>query len=267
VQRSPKGVAEELRRLKSEVRPDHIWFADDIFGLRPAWVTEFAALVCARGARVPFTMQSRADLMTDAAVGALADAGCQQVWLGVESGSQKILDAMDKGIRVDDVVRASRRLKAAGIRVAFFLQFGYPGESLDDVRSTVAIVRELGPDDLGVSVSYPLPGTPFHARVRAQLGAKTHWIDSGDLAMMFRGTYDTEFYRRLHALLHRELELQQRTRGNGHHPADLLAREELRLAWADLERHESLHRTRTPTALPAAEAGQPAPPDLTQSWN
>jgi anaerobic magnesium-protoporphyrin IX monomethyl ester cyclase len=264
--RSAGNVAEELALLKHTIAPDHIWFADDIFGLRPEWVAEFAASVRVRDARVPFTMQSRADLMTDAAVAALTAAGCREVWLGVESGSQKILDAMNKGIRVDDVTRAARRLKSAGIRVAFFLQFGYPGETLEDVLRTVDLVREVDPDDLGVSVSYPLPGTAFHGRVQAQLGSKTHWTDSGDLAMMFKGTYDTAFYRRLHTLLHQEVEL--RHRANGHAAAaDPHAREALRIAWTELIDNESRHRNEQPTMLPASDAAAPAPPDLTRSWN
>jgi anaerobic magnesium-protoporphyrin IX monomethyl ester cyclase len=264
--RSAANVVDELAAVKETIAPDHVWFADDIFGLRPEWVAEFAAGVRAHDAHVPFTMQSRADLMTDRAVDALAAAGCQEVWLGVESGSQRVLDAMDKGIAVDDVVHASRRLKAAGIRAAFFLQFGYPGETLDDVWRTVDLVRALEPDDLGISVSYPLPGTPFHQRVHAQLGSKTHWTDSGDLAMMFEGTYDTAFYRQLHALLHREVELRQSSRGNGHAPADAEAREALRLAWAELARGEGDHRSRSPTAL-APHTTRPSPPDITRSWN
>jgi anaerobic magnesium-protoporphyrin IX monomethyl ester cyclase len=93
--RSAANVAEELLRLKHTVRPDHVWFADDIFGLRPQWVTEFAREVASRDAALPFMIQSRADLMTEAAVAGLAQAGCVEVWLGAESGSQKILDAMD----------------------------------------------------------------------------------------------------------------------------------------------------------------------------
>ena len=163
------------------------------------------------------------------------------------------------------MVQAARRLKSAGIRVAFFLQFGYPGETLEDVRCTVDLVRAVNPDDLGVSVSYPLPGTVFHGRVQAQLGTKTHWTDSGDLAMMFKGTYDTAFYRRLHTLLHREIEYRQRL---DRHPAtDPMAREELRLAWDELIDNETRHRNEAPTALPASGAAAPAPPDLTRSWN
>jgi radical SAM superfamily enzyme YgiQ (UPF0313 family) len=265
--RSARNVAEELAHVKRTLTPDHIWFADDIFGLQPSWVEEFAARVEALNARLPFTVQSRADLMTDESVRALATAGCREVWLGAESGSQRVLDAMDKGIKIDDIAHATGRLKSAGIRVAFFLQFGYPGEMLEDILQTVDLVRTLDPDDIGVSVSYPLPGTAFHARVEAQLGRKTHWTDSDDLAMMFQGTYDTAFYRRLHRLLHRELELRHRAREPVSVKDDPRALQDVQREWAELMRHEASHRTASPTQLPTSDGEPLARPDLSQRWN
>jgi anaerobic magnesium-protoporphyrin IX monomethyl ester cyclase len=264
--RSARNVAEELALVKRTLAPDRIWFADDIFGLQPAWVQELATHVAELDARLPFTIQSRADLMTDDAVRALAAAGCREVWLGAESGSQRILDAMDKGIRLEDIERATGRLKSAGIRVAFFLQFGYPSETLDDIVQTIDLVRALDPDDIGVSVSYPLPGTTFHRRVEAQLGRKTHWTDSDDLAMMFQGTYNTAFYRRLHRLLHRELELRHRARQHVSIIDDPRDQQALQEDWFELIRDEERHRTPTPTPLPAAEGPLPRP-DLSQGWN
>jgi anaerobic magnesium-protoporphyrin IX monomethyl ester cyclase len=209
VQRSPKGVAEELRRLKSEVQPDHIWFADDIFGLTAPWIESFAAAVIARDARTPFTIQCRADLVQPRVVAALAAAGAEEVWLGVESGSQAILDAMDKETTVDSVSGATRALKAAGIKACWFLQLGYPSEQWDDILLTRDLVRAERPDDIGVSVAYPLPGTKFHAAVRAQLGSRKNWHDTDDLAMLFRGTYSTAFYRLVRDALHDEVRTGQ----------------------------------------------------------
>jgi radical SAM superfamily enzyme YgiQ (UPF0313 family) len=97
-------------------------------------------------------------------------------------------------------------LRENGIRACFFLQFGYPGETWSDIEKTIQMVRETRPDDLGISVSYPLPGTKFHERVREQLGEKTNWVDSEDLSMMFKGAYTSEFYRALHDALHAEVE-------------------------------------------------------------
>ena len=203
--RSARLMAEELLAVKREYAPDHIWFADDIFALSAKWTTEFAAEVKSLDASVPFKMQSRCDLMTRDTVRALKQAGCAEVWMGAESGAQKILDAMDKGLRVEDTCRARENLRRHGIRACLFLQFGYPGEEWPEIQETIRMVRQLQPDDIGVSVSYPLPGTRFHQMVSAELGAKANWTDSADLAMMFQGAYSSEFYRALADALHREV--------------------------------------------------------------
>lgn len=200
--RSAWSVAEEMRRLKYDFGAEHLWFADDIFGLRAKWVRELAVEVERLEAAVPFKMQSRVDLMTVDTVRALRRAGCAEVWLGVESGSQKILDAMDKGTRVEQIAKARENLRNEGIRACYFLQFGYQGETWEDIQKTEKLVQDTRPDDIGVSVSYPLPGTKFFERVRAQLGEKTNWSDSEDLSMMFQGAYTDEFYRALHDALH-----------------------------------------------------------------
>ena len=216
--RAARLVAEEMRRLKTTLAPDHIWFADDIFALSGRWTLEFAAAVEQLDARIPFKMQSRCDLMTRDTVGALERAGCTEVWMGAESGSQRVLDAMDKDLRVEEIYRARENLRAHGIRACYFLQFGYPGEEWEDIECTVRMVRETRPDDIGVSVAYPLPGTKFYELVGAQLGAKQNWEDSDDLAMMFQGAYTSEFYRALRDALHLEVnagygpEAQQRWR-------------------------------------------------------
>lgn len=207
--RGPDSVAEELRWHAREHGAEHVWFADDIFGLKPGWIARFADAIEAGGVRLPFKSLSRADLLLRAGeVEALARAGCETVWIGAESGSQKILDAMEKGTRVEQIESAAARLRAAGIRVGFFVQFGYPGEGRADVEATLALLRRARPDDLGVSVSYPLPGTRFYERVRAELGAKQNWRDSEDLAMLYRGPFSTAFYRQLHELVHREQRLR-----------------------------------------------------------
>lgn len=204
-QRSARSVAEELRALKDAIAPGHIWFSDDIFGLTAEWLSAFAAEVTRLDARTPFMMQSRANLMKGEAVAALAKAGAAEVWLGVESGSQKILDAMNKGSLVEEARTATRNLKAHGIRACWFIQLGYPGESWEDLSLTRDLIRQEKPDDIGVSVAYPLPGTQFHELVKTQLGERRNWEDSNDLAMLFEGTYDTRFYRLVRDLLHDEV--------------------------------------------------------------
>ena len=194
-----------MKWLKDVYRPDHIWFADDILGLKPGWLPRFADAILTYGSLIPFKCLSRADLLTRAGeVDALARAGAQTVWMGAESGSQKILDAMDKGTRLEQIHEARRRLRDAGIRVGFLLQFGYPGETREDIEKTLQLVRDCDPDDIGISVSYPMPGTKFYEAVREQLGEKQNWQDSQDLAMLYQGPFSTQFYRKLHSVVHKE---------------------------------------------------------------
>jgi anaerobic magnesium-protoporphyrin IX monomethyl ester cyclase len=202
LQRDPVEVAREMAYLRRSFQPDHIWFADDIFGFRVDWVLRFAAAIELEGARTPFTIQSRADLMSRSMAHALRSAHCAEVWIGAESGSQRVLDSMNKGVTVEQVRLARERLRAEGIRVGFFIQLGYLDEQLEDILATRQLIEATRPDDVGVSVSYPLPGTRFYELVKQQLQAKTHWQDSNDLEMMFEGTYNTAFYRAVRDLLH-----------------------------------------------------------------
>jgi anaerobic magnesium-protoporphyrin IX monomethyl ester cyclase len=241
LQRPAAETAAEMLYLHRHYRPDHIWFADDIFGFRVDWVNEFAAALETGGGGVPFTIQLRADLVSERMAQALRRAGCREVWIGAESGSQKILDAMNKGTTVHQNLVARRRLGEAGIRVGFFLQLGYLGEELEDILATRRLIDEARPDDVGVSVSYPLPGTRFYELVKEQLGSKTHWQESNDLEMMFEGTYVSEFYRAVRNLLHDQAS----------HPDSI----EVAQRWTRLIESEAGFRN----AAPADAAGELAP--------
>lgn len=250
--RSAEDMAAEMTYLKRTFSPDNIWMADDIFGFHVDWVEAFADHLEASGGSIPFVIQTRADLSSERMVKALRRAGCAEAWIGAESGSQRILDRMTKGTKVDDLVTARQRLGEQGIRVGFFIQLGYLGEQLPDLLATRELITRAAPDDVGVSVSYPLPGTQFYDQVKAQLGHKTHWTDSGDLAMMFRGAYDSDFYRQFRNLLHQQVELQQAP------DVTVQARSILQARWQALFDAEADHRTADAdqatgrTALPVA---------------
>ncbi|HEV3275720.1 MAG TPA: radical SAM protein [Terriglobia bacterium] len=215
--RSAESVADEMQDLQESVGAEHFWFADDVFGLRHRWVGELADAVERRRLAIPFKIQSRINLITPETAGALRRAGCSEVWMGVESGSQRILDAMEKGTRLDQIPTARENLRQNGVRACFFIQFGYPGETWNEIRETIELVRSTRPDDIGVSVSYPLPGTKFYERVREELGEKRNWSDSDDLSVMFSGAYTSEFYRAVRDALHAEVESWSRPQGR---PAD-----------------------------------------------
>ena len=202
--RSPKNVVDELKMLQKKYNFDHIWFCDDIFGLKPSWIKSFADLIEKENVTFKFKMQGRVDLLLEENnIKDLARAGCENIWMGAESGSQKILDAMDKGTTVRQIFEATALLKKNNIRPSFFIQFGYPGETKEDIKKTIAMINTLLPYEIGISVSYPLPGTVFYEKVKSQLKEKTNWTDSDEMALMFRNTYHPAFYKQLHRYVHK----------------------------------------------------------------
>ena len=202
--RSPQRVVAELKMLKDKFGVSQFWMCDDIFGLKPGWVQAFRDELNKENLQIQYKIQSRADLLlAEDNIDALVASGLYEVWIGAESGSQKILDAMDKGTKISQIKESTELLQSKGVRVAFFLQFGYLGETKEDVDATIKMLLDIMPDDIGVSVSYPLPGTGFYETVKSQLGEKANWTDSDDLALMFQNTFNQEFYKTLHRYVHK----------------------------------------------------------------
>ncbi|WP_282087754.1 B12-binding domain-containing radical SAM protein [Aquimarina algiphila] len=207
---SPEYIVKHIQFLQKHYNVYHFWMCDDIFGLKPGWVQDFNRELKKTNTSLRYYIQSRVDLLLkEDTIDALAESGLQEVWVGAESGSQSILDAMDKGTTVEQIYTATKLLKDKNVRVAFFIQFGYLGETKDDISKTIKMIKELLPDDLGVSVSYPLPGTKFYDKVKDDLQLKANWTDSDDLAMMFSGTYNSKYYKKLHRYVHKEYRKSQ----------------------------------------------------------
>lgn len=207
---SPAYIVNLIKETKAALHYDHVWFADDIFGLKPQWLKEFSDLIKKEGIKIKYKIQSRADLLLEKeSITYLKESGCDMVWMGAESGSQKVLDAMDKGIQVQEIKDSVSLLKSHKIKTGLFLQFGYLNENASDIQETINMVRDLVPDDIGISVSYPLPGTKFHEKVKDQLKTKSNWSDSDDLHLMFKSTYSAQFYKHLHRYVHYSFRAQQ----------------------------------------------------------
>lgn len=207
---SPAYIAAQIEYLQNHFGVKRFWMCDDIFGLKPRWVQEFKQELNKRDLKIRYFIQSRVDLLLkEDTIDALAESGLEEVWVGAESASQPILDAMDKGTKVEEIYKATELLKAKNIKVAFFLQFGYLGETKNDIRKTIAMVKQLQPDNIGISISYPLPGTVFYEKVKDDLKLKANWSDSDDFEMMFRGSYNSDFYRKLQRFVHKEFRKSQ----------------------------------------------------------
>ena len=208
--RSPEQVVDEIALLINNYQVEHIWFCDDIFGLKPGWIKQFSELVVSKNLPLKFKIQCRADLLLDDEnIQHLANAGCDEIWIGAESGSQKILDAMDKGTTVEQIYTATRLMQKHGIKPCLFLQFGYLDELKEDIDLTIKMVFDLMPHDIGISVSYPLPGTKFYEKVKSQLQIKQNWSDSDELLLMYNSTFSPAYYKQLHRYVHKKFRLAQ----------------------------------------------------------
>lgn len=208
--RTAENVVEEIGYLMQQYSVNHFWFCDDIFGLKPGWIKQFSELVQSKNLKFKFKIQCRADLLLDEdSIVYLANAGCEEVWIGAESGSQRVLDAMDKGTTIEQIYTATKLMQQHGIKPCFFLQFGYLGETKADIELTKKMLFDLMPHDIGISVSYPLPGTKFYDLVKHDLKAKQNWNDSDELLMMYKSTYSAAYYKLLHKSVHRKFRLVQ----------------------------------------------------------
>ena len=249
IQRPANQVVAEMRWLIEHYKPDHLWFVDDLFGFNEEWVRAFSDSVKEYAISIKYTIQTRADLLNPVMFSLLKQSGCNEVWIGAESGSQRILDNMNKMLTIESIKSAVANLKAVGIRVGLFIQFGYLGETMDDIQDTVDLIRETFPDDIGISVTYPLPGTDLYRFVQSDLGNKTHWNNSDDISMLFNGSYTTHFYRKLHEVLHAELDLKHLISENNNKNIDKFEEGEksnqVRDGWMILSKMEKTHRRTT----------------------
>ncbi|HEV8416708.1 MAG TPA: radical SAM protein [Bryobacteraceae bacterium] len=206
--RSPKGVVDEIEWAIQRYSPEMLWIADDVFTIHHGWLTEYAAEMKRRGIRIPFECITRADRMNEKVAALLADLACMRVWIGSESGSQRILDAMQRGVTVEQVQKAVALAKQNGIQTGMFLMWGYEGEDISDIEATVAHVKKCQPDVFFTTVSYPIKGTPYFEKVSPRLVSIRPWAQSTDRDFAVTGRHSRTFYRRADELLRSEMAAQ-----------------------------------------------------------
>jgi radical SAM superfamily enzyme YgiQ (UPF0313 family) len=207
--RTPASVADELAWLVERYHPDMAWMADDVFTIHHGWLFQYAAELKKRNLKVPFECISRADRLNPQVVGTLAEIGCFRVWIGSESGSQRILDAMERGVTVEEVQTAVSLCRSNGIQTGMFLMWGYEGEELDDVEATIQHVKKSDPDIFFTTVAYPIQGTPYSTEVADRMERVKAWSISSDREVRIRGRHSRNFYGIADQLLRSEVELER----------------------------------------------------------
>jgi radical SAM superfamily enzyme YgiQ (UPF0313 family) len=214
--RKPAAVVDEVEWLLATYSPDMVWIADDVFTIHHGWLRAYAAEMRRRGLRVPFECITRADRLDNGSTELLAELGCFRVWIGSESGSQRILDAMERGVTVGQVQTAVSLCKSHGIQTGMFLMWGYEGEELEDIEATIEHVKRSDPDIFFTTVAYPIKGTPYYEKSATSLVQLKPWRQSSDRELALRGRRTAEFYGFADRLLQTEVQLARLQRaGSG----------------------------------------------------
>jgi radical SAM superfamily enzyme YgiQ (UPF0313 family) len=192
--RTAEDVADEVAWIQERYQPDQLWYADDVLTIAHRWFQSYAAELKKRGIRIPFECISRADRLNEEIIDTLAEMGCYRLWIGSESGSQAVLDAMQRKARVSDVQAKTKMLQARGIEVGMFIMLGYEGEELSDLEATVDHLKQANPDLFLTTVAYPIKGTRYYQEVEERITTDLPWHERTDRDLNVAGRHSTRFY-------------------------------------------------------------------------
>ena len=192
--RPAKLVVEELMLLKETYNPDAIWFVDDVFTVSHKWINDFYREMKSIKLKIPFEIITRAERLNDAILNQLKEIGCFRIWIGAESGSQKVIDAMDRRVEINVVKEAIQKTNQIGIETGTFIMLGYPGETENDINETIQYLKEANPTHYTITVAYPIKGTSLYNEIEDKITAQPNWETSTDREIGFKRTYNRKYY-------------------------------------------------------------------------
>jgi radical SAM superfamily enzyme YgiQ (UPF0313 family) len=165
--RSAKNVVDEVELINENYGLDYIEFIDDIFTMDHRRVRAVASELISRGLDVRWAASSRVNTINRELIGTMKKSGLVTLYFGVESGSQRMLDMMNKRITIDQVKAAFGTARECNVDTIGSFILGYPGETLDEMRQTIRLSIELDPDLAQYTILTPYPGTPIYEELKA----------------------------------------------------------------------------------------------------
>ena len=187
-------VAQEMKMLKDQYNPDAIWFVDDVFTISHKWLTAFNEEVVKQGAQIRFECITRAERLNGEILRLLKEAGCFRIWIGAESGSQKIIDLMDRRVDVNHVKKMIQDTNALGIETGTFIMVGYPGENEADIYETIQYLKDANPTHYTITIAYPIKGTSLYNEIEKDITVRPDWQTSTDRQIDFSRNYSRKYY-------------------------------------------------------------------------
>jgi anaerobic magnesium-protoporphyrin IX monomethyl ester cyclase len=193
--RSPENVADELQMMIETYQPDMVWYADDVFTIHKSWFFRYADELRRRGIRIPFETISREDRLSEEVIRTLAEIGCHRIWVGAESGSQRVLDAMNRRTKAPRVAEVVQQLQRYGIEAGMFIMLGYDGEEMEDLEETVDLLKRANPNQFLTTVAYPIKNTPYYNTVKDKVIPLKPWTEGSDRDFTVAGRHSRRYYQ------------------------------------------------------------------------
>ncbi len=204
---SARRAAEEVKFLVDTYGIGHLWLFDDTFVVRRQFVEAFCDAIVELKVKVRWECLARVDLTDRGLLERMKAAGVDRINFGFESGSQRILDRMQKGTTVVDARRVAKDMHELGISMGGYVLMGYPGEEWPDIQKTIDLLKDIQPVDYSTSVAMPMPGTNFHDLVRDMMHKDNKWAETDPDAVIWDAPYGRGFYRLVESLMHAEYDL------------------------------------------------------------
>lgn len=180
--RSPKKVVDELEMLYKKYGEKQYTFYDDAFTVDQARTNEICEEILKRKLNIRWDCETRVDMVSKELLLKMKKAGCIAVWYGVEAGSQKVRDAMGKGINKQQTLNAFKWTQEAGMIAVASIILGFPGETKETAWESVKLLKEINPDEIGIYIATPYPGTPMYDYVKKMGWLKIYDFDRYDTA-------------------------------------------------------------------------------------
>ncbi len=187
-------VAAEMKMLKEKYNPDAIWFVDDVFTISHKWLTAFHQEVVKQNAQIRFECITRAERLNAEILQLLKEAGCFRIWIGAESGSQKVIDLMDRRVDVNHVKKMIQQTNALGIETGTFVMVGYPGENEQDIQETIDYLKAANPTHYTITIAYPIKGTSLYEEIENKITVQPDWETTTDRQIDFKREYPRKYY-------------------------------------------------------------------------
>jgi anaerobic magnesium-protoporphyrin IX monomethyl ester cyclase len=179
--RSPQKVVDELEFLYRKYGEDQYTFYDDAFTVSQARTEEICNEILKRGLKIKWDCETRVDMVSKDLLQKMKDAGCIAVWFGVEAGSEQVIEAMGKGISIQQTLNAFKWANEVGLTTVASMILGFPGETRETAMESIKLLKRIKSDEIGVYIATPYPGTPMYDYVK-----KMGWIKITDF-----NKYDT----------------------------------------------------------------------------